>query len=73
MLQTHTISTVISFQMDQEEDNIALGHQEHLDLMYITGDQTLSFIINHGINFKCITAIQMKHLNGVVSLTLICL
>ena len=72
MLQTHTISTATSFQMDQEEDNIALEHQEHLDLMFTTGDQMPNTITHQQIKFKYITAIQMKHQNGDAFLMVTC-
>ena len=62
--------------MEQEEGNIVREYKEHLDLIQTTGDKMPSTIIIQkiqGIKLKYIIAIQMKRLNGDVSLTLICL
>ena len=72
MLQIHTISTAILFQMDQEEDNIALEHQEHLDLMFTIGDLMPNTITHQQIKFKYIIAILMKHQNGDAFLMVTC-
>ena len=72
IVKTHTISTAISFQMDQEEDNIALEHQEHLDLMFTTGDLMPNTITHQQIKFKYIIAILMKHQNGDAFLMVTC-
>ena len=72
MLQIHTISTAILFQMGQEEDNIALEHQEHLDLMFTTGDLMPNTITHQQIKFKYIIAILMKHQNGDAFLMVTC-